>query len=238
MNSVIVTLAAYNEARSIGPVVREIVRLGYRCIVVDDGSTDQTSEIAAANGAEVARHHANLGQGHAILTGIDCAMLDPSCEIIVSMDADGQHAPEEIALFVDQLTSGHADLVVGSRVLGSPARKNSLPRKVFAPFYTWMINRMVGLELTDALTGFRAYRRRSLDQVADVLNNMLEPQYLTSEMLFRFRRSGFNFEEVPVHIRSRTHGVSHKGMFRMGFGILRAMVRAAFAPDARTNSRC
>ncbi len=235
--TVIVTLAAYNEAQVIGPVVGEIVGLGYGCIVVDDGSTDNTAATAKAHGAAVVRHHINLGQGHAILTGIAAAMLDPECEIIVGMDADGQHAPSEIAVFVDRLRSTKADLVVGSRVLGASAQNNHFLRRAFAPFYTAVINRMTGLHLSDALTGFRAWRRSSLDGILDVLESMLEPQYLTSEMLFRLTRAGFIVDEVPVHIRDRLHGASHKGLLRMGVGIIRAILKAAVS-EARSRPQC
>jgi glycosyltransferase involved in cell wall biosynthesis len=234
--SVIVTLAAYNEGRTIGTLVREIVALGYdSVVVVDDGSSDDTAAIAREAGARVVRHHVNLGQGHAILTGLAAAMLDRGAEIIVTMDGDGQHAPREIAVFVEKLRSGDADVVVGSRVLGRPAENNHPLRRLFAPFYTGMINRITGLQLTDALTGFRAFRRSSLDRAIGVLNGMLEPQYLTAELLVRLCHLGFRVDEVPVNIRNRAHGVSHKGMFRMGIGIVRAMLRAMLT-DRRTSN--
>lgn len=224
--SVIVALAAYNEARNIAPVIGRLVELGYECVVVDDGSADDTFAVAEAAGAKVARHHTNLGQGHAILTGFMLALLDPACEIIVTMDSDGQHAPEEIALFLDKMAETGADMVVGSRVLGRPAERNHALRRWFAPLYTDILNQASGYRLSDALTGFRAFRRSSVEREMAMLGQMLEPQYLTAELLIRLGQSGFQVAEVPVNIRTRTHGMSTKGMLRMGFGILRAVVRA------------
>lgn len=223
--SVVITLAAYNEAKNIGPVIRRLVELGYDCNVVDDGSSDDTFQVAEAAGAKVARHHTNLGQGHAILTGFMLALLDPACEIIVTMDSDGQHAPEEIALFLDKMAETGADMVVGSRVLGRPAERNHALRRWFAPLYTRILNRASGYELSDALTGFRAFRRASVEREMSMLGHMLEPQYLTPELLIRLGRSGFKVAEVPVNIRSRVHGQSTKGLLRFGFGILRVVVR-------------
>ncbi|MBI3447144.1 MAG: glycosyltransferase family 2 protein [Magnetospirillum sp.] len=223
--SVVIALAAYNEAKNIGPVIRRLVELGYECVVVDDGSADDTFATAEAAGARVARHHSNLGQGHAILTGFMLALLDPQCEIIVTMDSDGQHAPEEIVLFLDKMKETGADMVVGSRVLGRPAERNHALRRWFAPLYTQILNRASGYELSDALTGFRAFRRSSVEREMAMLGQMLEPQYLTAELLIRLGRRGFKVDEVAVNIRSRVHGVSTKGLLRMGFGILRAVFR-------------
>ena len=78
---------------------------------------------------------------------------------------------------------------------------------------------------TDALTGFRAFRRSSVEREMAMLGQMLEPQYLTPELLIRLGRSGFSVAEVPVNIRNRIHGVSTKGLLRFGFGILRVVVR-------------
>ena len=91
--TVVVTLAAFNEEKSVGDIIRRLNELGYRCVVVDDGSTDRTVQVAAEAGAEVVSHPVNLGQGDALLTGFKICLLDPKCDIIIEMDADGQHDP-------------------------------------------------------------------------------------------------------------------------------------------------
>ena len=100
--NVLVTLTAFNEAQNIGKIIRQIRELKYRCLVVDDGSIDSTAEIADALGAIVIKHCMNLGQGYAVLTSFKAAIQE-DCEIVIEMDADGQHEPKEIKLFVDKL---------------------------------------------------------------------------------------------------------------------------------------
>jgi glycosyltransferase involved in cell wall biosynthesis len=112
-----VVVAAYNEARAIGGVVAELASLPYRVVVVDDGSADETAEIAARAGAEVLKHPINLGQGAALQTGIDYALLRGASQV-VTFDADGQHRPDEIAALLAALSAHDADFALGSRFRG------------------------------------------------------------------------------------------------------------------------
>ena len=228
----VVTLAAYNEAKNIGSLVRKIVGQGFTCVVVDDGSSDATATIAAAEGARVVRHAINLGQGHALLTGLKVAIKQRGCEFVVEMDADGQHRPEEIPAFVQKMRETHADVVVGSRILGAASRNAPLIRRAMLPYVTWCINKLSGYELTDSMCGFRAFRRESLSRVLPVLDAMLEPQYIAAEMFIRFGRIGFSIVEIPVHIDQRSSGMSTKGMLRYGTGVLKSAVRAVIEARA------
>src|SRR5262249_49776497 len=144
--------------------------LGYDCIVVDDGSTDHTAREALAAGAAVVSHAINLGQGDALLTGFKACLLDPTCEIIVEMDADGQHDPADVPRFVEKMRGSGADIVVGSRILGSHQPNVSLLRRIFLPYYTKLVNGLTGYEMTDALCGFRAFRSDSIARVAPLFN--------------------------------------------------------------------
>lgn len=225
----VVTLAAYNEAKNIGPVVAKIVHQGCRCVVVDDGSDDSTAEIAAREGAHVVGHAVNLGQGYALLTGLKVAIEEPGCEFIVEMDADGQHRPEEIPLFIQKLRETRADVIVGSRTLGGASPNAPFLRRALLPYVTWWINKLSGYELTDAMCGFRAFRRSSLVRVLPILDGMLEPQYIAAEMFIRFGRAGLAIIEIPVYIDHRNSGVSTKGMLRYGTGIFKSAVRGMIA---------
>jgi hypothetical protein len=112
-----VAIAAYNEARAIAPVLAGLRNTGHDIVVVDDGSTDGTAEVAAAARAFVVRHSINLGQGAALQTGITFALLH-GAEFIVTFDADGQHRAAHIQELVAALVIHHADFVLGSRFLG------------------------------------------------------------------------------------------------------------------------
>ena len=222
---VVIIMPAYNEAENIAPVVGDAVARGYRCIVVDDGSTDQTGEIARGAGASVVRHRINLGQGIGVVTGLKAALLESS-DVIVEMDADGQHDPSEVPLFLEALVEGGHDIVVGSRLLGSNHGDAPLLRRLFLPCFTGLINVLTGYRLTDAMCGFRAFRTTSLRRVANFLDGISEPQYLAAEHFIRLARQGLTATEVPVHLRDRTSGSSTKGTVRYGFGVLKAILRS------------
>jgi glycosyltransferase involved in cell wall biosynthesis len=228
--SILVTLAARDEEKNIGDIVRRLRDQGYRCIVVDDGSTDRTVEVATAAGAEVVSHAINLGQGDALLTGFKTCLLDRDCEIIIEMDGDGQHDPADVPRFVEKMRESKADIVVGSRILGSHQPNVSSLRKTFLPYYTGLINRLTGYKMTDALCGFRAFRRESIARVSPLLNFVIEPQYMAAEMFIRFSRAGLLVDEIPIHLADRGWGVSRKGVLRYGFGILRAIARTLLDP--------
>ncbi|MEE9382977.1 MAG: glycosyltransferase family 2 protein [Nannocystaceae bacterium] len=222
---VVVTLTAYNEEKNIAPVVRQCVDLGYDVIVVDDGSRDDTAGVAHRHGARVVRHHRNLGQGYALLTSFRAA-LELDYDIVVEMDADGQHDPAEIPLFLPLFLNEQIDIVVGSRILGKTHDDAPFFRRIFLPHFTTLINVLTGYEMTDALCGFRAFRATSLRRVAPILASMLEPQYIAAEMFIRFSGAGLRVAEVPVVLRNRTSGTSHKGFVRYGLGVLKAILRA------------
>ncbi len=222
--NVVVTLTAYNEARNIAGIIPTIRRMGYTCILVDDGSSDGTHELGERLGARVLKHGLNLGQGWAVLTSFKAA-LGEECDMIIEMDADGQHDPTEIPAFVEKMVETGADIVVGSRVLGANHPNAPFLRRVVLPYFTEMINRLTGYEMTDSMCGFRAFRKTSLTKIAPVLDSMLEPQYLAAEMFMRFAKAGLQVEEVPIHLNDRSSGQSYKGMVRYGLGVFKAISR-------------
>lgn len=219
----IVTIAAYNEQNIIGEVLKNISE-EYEVIVVDDGSTDKTVEICRKHGAKVVKHILNLGQGAAVLTGFKKA-LEFNCDYIIEMDGDGQHDPKDIPRFIEVMEENNEiDIVVGSRILGS-SYKAPLFRKTFLPVFTWIINKISGYQLTDSMSGFRAFRAISLRRCSSVLNNFIEPQYLASEMFIKFSKDKLKVTEIPIHIGSRGFGLSYKGLIRYGWGVSRTIVR-------------
>jgi glycosyltransferase involved in cell wall biosynthesis len=222
--NVLVTVVAYNEALNCGAVIDEVRALGFRCIVIDDGSRDDTAKVAAAHGAEVVRHFQNLGQGRAILTAFRIASL-VKCDAVAIMDGDGQHDPADLTHFIKLMQETGADVISGSRALGTNHGKATFIRRTFLPLLTRLLNRLSGYQFTDCMCGFRLYRRDVLERIRPILDEILEPQYMTPEMLIRFGRNGVRIVEAPVHLRDRQFGVSSKGLGRYAFGVARAIIR-------------
>jgi glycosyltransferase involved in cell wall biosynthesis len=191
---VVVVIAAYNEAPVIASVVADVRRASYPAVVVDDGSTDATGEIAARAGAFVVTHPVNLGQGAALQTGLDFALAQ-GADVIVTFDADGQHRPADIAPLIAALAANKADYALGSRFLGGAV---NLPRKrrVMLAAATWFTRLTTGLDLTDTHNGLRAMTRRGASRIRLKQNRMAH----ASEILHQIAQSGLACVEVPVTI--------------------------------------
>jgi polyprenyl-phospho-N-acetylgalactosaminyl synthase len=195
LTGVWVVVAAYNEARTIGRVVAELASLPYRVVVVDDGSADETAEIAARAGAEVLRHPINLGQGAALQTGIDYALLRGASQV-VTFDADGQHRPDDIAVLLAALSAHDADFALGSRFRGAAVDLPPL-RRLMLRAATVFTRLTAGLDVTDAHNGLRAMTRRGAARIRLRQNRMAH----ASEILHQIAASGLRYVEVPVTIQ-------------------------------------
>ncbi len=192
-----VIIPALNERESIGLVLRDLPRsLVRQVIVVDNGSTDDTSAIAARAGAQVIRQ-SRRGYGAACQAGI--AALDPRTDIVAFLDADYSDFPEEIEGLVAPIRRGEADLVLGSRVLRDSSRAALLPQAYWGNrLATFLIRRFWHFSYTD-LGPFRAIRRTELDALG-----MRDASFgWTVEMQIRALRSGLRVKEVPVSYRKR-----------------------------------
>ena len=189
-----VVVPAYNEARVVAGVVAELKPDAHRIVVVDDGSSDSTAEMAAECGAVVLRHPINLGQGAALQTGIEFA-LARGAELIVTFDADGQHRAADVARLIDALEAERADFALGSRFLGSAVNIPPL-RRMLLRAATLFTRLTTGLALTDAHNGLRAMTRRGALRIRLRQNRMAH----ASEILGQIAASGLKFVEVPVTI--------------------------------------
>ncbi|MGZ8331052.1 MAG: glycosyltransferase family 2 protein [Rhodoplanes sp.] len=191
---VVVVIAAYNEAPVIASVVADLRRASYPAVVVDDGSTDATGEIAARAGAFVVTHPVNLGQGAALQTALDFALAQ-GADVIVTFDADGQHRPADIVPLIAALAANKADYALGSRFLGGAV---NLPRKrrLMLAAATWFTRLTTGLDLTDTHNGLRAMTRRGASRIRLKQNRMAH----ASEILHQIAQSGLAYVEVPVTI--------------------------------------
>ena len=217
-------IPAYNEAGKIGVVVRKIPRrYAGRIVVVDDASSDATSEEARAAGADqVIRHPANRGVGAAIRTGLFAAR-DAGAEFAVILSGDDQHEPDELPRVLEPLFEGAADLVQGSRWLpggatpGIPAERRWLTR-----LYPALFRLASGYPSTDGTNGFRAFRLAMLADPRIRLDQPWLDRYeLEPYLLFQAVRSGYRVREVPVTVRYHSRGTTKMRLFRDGWRLLR-----------------
>lgn len=213
LSRVSIVIAAFNEEAQIESVVREVRKRYPQVVVVDDGSEDRTAQAARQGGALVLRHLINRGQGAALQTGIECA-LKRGAAYIVTFDADGQHAVEDIEAMLIPIVRGECEITLGSRFLGSAVdmpRSRRLVLKL-GILFTHLINRM---PLTDTHNGFRAFSRQAAEHIQITADRMAH----ASEMIDLVRESGLPWREIPVQIRyteySMQKGQSSRGAWRI-----------------------
>jgi glycosyltransferase involved in cell wall biosynthesis len=192
--SVLVIVPAYNEATTIGAVVASLVAYGYRVVVVDDGSCDDTGREATHAGATVVTHPINLGQGAALQTGL-CYALQNGSPILVTFDADGQHRASDIRLLVEALQQEEADFALGSRFLGR-CIGGSWARRTLLRAATLFTRLTTQMKLTDTHNGLRAMTRRGAAAIRLRQNRMAH----ASEILEQIARSGLRYVEVPTTV--------------------------------------
>jgi glycosyltransferase involved in cell wall biosynthesis len=194
-----IVIAAYNESTRLGATLKGLRERGYNnVVVVDDGSSDQTMEVALASGAWTLRHIVNLGQGAALQTGISFA-LDRGAETIVTFDADGQHDPNEIPRMISPVRDGTADVALGSRFLGK-AENIPLARKLVLKGGVIFTRLFSGIHITDTHNGFRAFSRAAAEKLKIRQNRMAH----ASEILDQIQSLRLRFVEVPVTIHYST----------------------------------
>jgi hypothetical protein len=220
---VLVAIPAYDEADSLPAVLAEIPEtvagLPTHVLVIDDGSSDATAAVAAAAGAHVVSHPVNSGQGAALQTGYLVAER-VGVDVVVTLDADGQHDPAQMERLVGPIVAGEADFVVGSRRMGD-YEKESMTRDAGVTLYTRLINLLGGTQVSDIANGYRAIRASRLAEIA-----FTEDQFHNPELLLGAARAGLRVIDVPVTIRRRSAGTTKKGTnLRYGFGFLRVMLK-------------
>jgi glycosyltransferase involved in cell wall biosynthesis len=193
---VLVAIPAYNEERFIGSVVHGVRMEGFDCVVVDDGSTDRTAEIATAAGAVVHTLPENRGKSEAVALAIKTA-LRMEVETLVLMDGDWQHDPREIHGLLVPIRAGVAEIVSGSRFLNGLQRSVPRVRGVGLWAMTAMTNAAVGARITDSQTGFRAFSRRAFE----TLSFSSDGFSVEVEVQFMAQARGLTHVEVPITAR-------------------------------------
>lgn len=212
---VVIAIPCFNESGKIGEVIEKIRKEGYqKIIVVDDGSSDNTFDIAKKAGAMVLRHSVNRGKGAATQTAIDASkLLNP--DIVITMDGDDQHDPKDIKKLVDELVNKKVDYVIGSRLLGNSgitfSRRiiNIIGRLVTYAFY--------GIYVSDSQTGFRAYGRKALA----VVNSTCDRYEFESDTLGQLHKAKMTFTEVPISVQYTEYSLNrYKGLDVPGQNLL------------------
>ena len=186
----------YNEGPVVAGVLREALTVFPNIVAVDDGSTDDSAAQVATTGALLVRHPVNLGQGAALQTGIETALLLPHVRYFVTFDSDGQHDTADADAMVARLRADEADVVLGSRFLDGRTRPGLLKRIVLRGA-VWLTNAQSGVKLTDAHNGLRALNRTAAGQLHLRQNGMAH----ASEIIEQLGRSRLRWAEHPVHIR-------------------------------------
>lgn len=225
MDKVLVIIPAYNEKKSIGGVVRDIRASlpGADVLVINDGSTDDTSGEARQSGAMVLDLPCNMGLGVAVQSGLIFAQ-DRGYRFVARMDGDGQHRPTELRALLAPLEKGEADMVVGSRFLravstsGGPIKKQegltafarlneykpSLARRIGIGLFSGLLSILLGTRVTDPNSGLHAMNHKSISFFA----KEYPPDYPEVEVRVLAHKAGLVVKEIPSTMLHRTGGVS------------------------------
>jgi glycosyltransferase involved in cell wall biosynthesis len=233
--TVLAVVPAHNEAGAIGGVVDEIRAFdpGYDVVVVDDGSTDATSAIAAAHGAAVVTLPFNLGIGGAVQTGFKYA-LEQGYELAVRLDGDGQHDPAELPRLLAPVQAGEADIVTGSRFAdGNRSYRPPLARRIGITWFAKLVSVLTRQRVTDTTSGFQALNRKGIALFAGDYPNDY-PEVEATVLVFKHR---LRLQEVPVRMREREHGESSITflrsvyyVFKVTLALVIAMLRKSTVP--------
>jgi glycosyltransferase involved in cell wall biosynthesis len=191
LNGFVVLIPAFNEEKTIADVVRRALPFVRKVLVVDDGSTDRTGELARSAGAEVLRHPVNQGKGVSLQEGFRRS-LETGAEGVIVLDGDGQHEPDEIPRFLSAARESGAAIVVGNRMettAGMPPIRYNTNRLT-----SLIVSFLAGRKIPDSQCGFRLLKRKVLEEVVCTTRNY----DMESEQLIKAGRMGFRISSLPI----------------------------------------
>jgi len=188
-------LPAFNEEKNIASIILQLKKKYEMIIVCDDGSNDLTASISEEMGALVVKHKKNLGYGAAIRS-LFLKAHELDCDILVTFDSDGQHKISEIERVVNPIQSKEADIVIGSRFLGTIEGDIPEYRKLGIKAITNLVNSNTGKKITDSQSGFRAYNKTVLEKIIPSETGM----GVSTEILIKANKQKFKISEVPITI--------------------------------------
>ena len=186
-----VVIPAYNERFRLAGILDELKSKNFSILVIDDGSIDNTYEVAEKKADFVIRNEKNLGKGISLKKGIDYLLKKTDFDYLVTMDADGQHSPSDLDKFLQKTEDG-AYFIVGNRMF-NPIGMPKL-RIITNRLMSWLISRIVRQRIPDTQCGFRLIKREVLEKIRITTNNF----EIESEILIKAARSGFSIKSVPI----------------------------------------
>jgi len=207
-NLKIAIIPGYNVEKTVGNVVKETKKYVDEVIYIDDGSFDDSREVANKNGALVIRYEPNMGKGFALRVGIKMAIM-VGADIIITLDSDGQHYPEYIPEFLKAIEEGY-DVVIGSRYAG---RFYTFPKNVIGNYILNFITNMISFGplnflrhrwLGDTQSGYRAFRSEALKKM-NLISNRYE---IEGELTFEIAKNKLKVKEIPIVTKARIKGVT------------------------------
>jgi glycosyltransferase involved in cell wall biosynthesis len=219
-----IVIPALNEEKNIGDVLRGIRRVmgsypvSWEMIVVDDGSSDRTIDIANQNGAIVVRNGVNQGKGHALQLGFKHAHGN----ILVTIDADGSHNPADIGKLVSPILNG-VDMTLGSRFVGGNGRDSTKRLHIVGNAlinFTFLL--VTGKKVSDSQTGFRAFRSKIVEEI----KIESEGYQFETELTVKALKKGNIVKEIPVNVKARREGHSHVNPLSDGFKHFKILIQS------------
>ncbi|MBW1848755.1 MAG: glycosyltransferase family 2 protein [Deltaproteobacteria bacterium] len=206
---IMILIPAYNEAENLKELLPRIPKRIHEndvgVLIIDDGSEDETYFVAEkTDGVIAVKNLVNRGGGAALRLGYDI-LIKSKGHICVTMDADGQHLPEDIEKLVSPVLNDQYDIVIGSRIRGK-REKDSLLRIAGVYIFSIIISLLLGKKITDPSSGFRAFKINTIDAI-----QLSEDQYHTSELIIEAVKKNLRIGEVPITIVKRRFGRSKKG---------------------------
>jgi len=208
LKPIMIVIPAFNEAENLNYLLprmpAKIKEIEVGVLVVDDGSDDGTGQVVKEHNQFIVSNPINRGGGAALRLGYDI-LKNSDATVCVTMDADGQHRPEDIEEIVSPIIDGKYDVVIGSRILGSREKDNPI-RIAGVYIFSAIISSLLGKKITDPSSGFRAFK---MDKIKSI--DLYEDQYHTSELIIEAVKKGLRVKEVPITILKRQFGKSKKG---------------------------
>ncbi len=196
LDRTLVAIPIYNEQKHVGDVLGKVRRFAPNVLAIDDGSTDHTPTLLAMHPVEVIRHAVNRGYGRSMLDAFRWAAVDRH-EWVITMDCDEQHEPAAIPFFREEAGRGEEDVISGSRYLLAPDGESPPPdRRAIYATITQELNERLGLGLTDAFCGFKAYRVEALRELALDVDGYAFPM----QFWVQARAAGVRIREIPVRL--------------------------------------
>jgi glycosyltransferase involved in cell wall biosynthesis len=207
---IVVIIPALNEAKTLGNVVSALLEYDVIVLVVDDGSNDNTAQIASSAGAFVVSHKVNKGYEKALETGI-CTAISQKCDIAITFDADGQLDPTDLKRYIDLMKSSNADLIVGIRDY----------RNRYSEYFLSLYGRL-RFGLTDPLCGMKLYRLSVVEAYLPFDQSTL----IGMEMAFQMIDAGCNYSQLPIHINRRQDASRYGSSIRGEIYIISALIKS------------